>query len=61
MIRQLKIQWIFAQRRPESKEDYVIICGDFGGVWNKETESKQENRDRIRMIRAFYTSGTMTK
>lgn len=25
-----------------SKEDYVIICGDFGGVWNKDIESKQE-------------------
>ena len=25
-----------------TKDDFVIICGDFGGVWNKETESKQE-------------------
>ena len=25
-----------------SKDDYVIICGDFGGVWNKDKESKQE-------------------
>ena len=25
-----------------SKDDYVIICGDFGGVWNYEEESIQE-------------------
>lgn len=25
-----------------TKNDYVIICGDFGGVWNKEKESKEE-------------------
>ena len=25
-----------------SKEDFVIICGDFGGVWNKDKESKEE-------------------
>jgi len=25
-----------------TKDDYMIICGDFGGVWNKDTESKQE-------------------
>lgn len=25
-----------------TKEDYVIICGDFGGVWNREVENKEE-------------------
>ena len=25
-----------------TKEDYVIVCGDFGGVWNKEVENKEE-------------------
>lgn len=25
-----------------TKDDYVIICGDFGGVWNKGEESKEE-------------------
>ena len=25
-----------------TKEDYVIICGDFGGVWDKEVENKEE-------------------
>jgi len=25
-----------------TKEDYVIICGDFGGVWHKDEESPEE-------------------
>lgn len=25
-----------------SKDDFVIICGDFGGVWNSDRESKEE-------------------
>ena len=25
-----------------TKEDYVIICGDFGGVWSKDRESNEE-------------------
>ena len=25
-----------------TKDDYIIICGDFGGVWNKDAESKME-------------------
>ena len=25
-----------------TKADYIIICGDFGGVWNKDGESKME-------------------
>lgn len=25
-----------------TKDDYVIICGDFGGVWHKDGESKEE-------------------
>ena len=25
-----------------TKDDYVIICGDFGGVWNRDEESPQE-------------------
>ena len=32
---------IFPEQNEMTKEDYVIICGDFGGVWNKE-ESKME-------------------
>jgi len=33
---------IFPEQNEMTKEDYVIICGDFGGVWNKDEESKME-------------------
>ncbi len=32
----------FPKQKEMCKEDYVIICGDFGGVWNRDEESKQE-------------------
>ena len=32
----------FPEQKEMSKEDFVIICGDFGGVWNKDYESKYE-------------------
>ena len=25
-----------------TKDDYIIICGDFGGVWTFEEESRRE-------------------
>ena len=33
---------IFPEQNEMTKDDYVIICGDFGGVWNKDTESPKE-------------------
>lgn len=33
---------IFPEQEEMTKEDYVIICGDFGGVWNKDKESARE-------------------
>lgn len=33
---------IFPEQEEMTKEDYVIICGDFGGVWNKDKESERE-------------------
>ena len=27
-----------------TKDDYVIVCGDFGGVWNRKEESKEEKK-----------------
>ena len=33
---------IFPEQKEMTKDDYVIICGDFGGVWNKDEESRQE-------------------
>lgn len=32
----------FPEQKKMTKDDYVIICGDFGGVWDKEKESKEE-------------------
>ena len=31
----------FPEQKEMCKDDYVIICGDFGGVWDTE-ESKRE-------------------
>ena len=33
---------IFPEQNEMTKEDYVVICGDFGGVWHREAESKEE-------------------
>ena len=35
---------IFPEQKGMTKEDYVIICGDFGGVWNRDEESKTETK-----------------
>ncbi len=35
----------FPEQREMTKEDFVIICGDFGGVWNTKEESKSEKHD----------------
>lgn len=32
----------FPEQKEMTKNDYMIICGDFGAVWNKDQESKQE-------------------
>ncbi len=32
----------FPEQREMTKNDYVIICGDFGGIWDYEKESKEE-------------------
>ena len=33
---------IFPEQKEMTKVHYVIICGDFGGVWNKKEENKEE-------------------
>lgn len=33
---------IFPEQKEMTKDDYVIVCGDFGGVWNKGKEDKEE-------------------
>lgn len=32
----------FPNQREMTKDDFVIICGDFGGVWDKDGESSSE-------------------
>lgn len=32
----------FPEQKEMTKDDYVIICGDFGGVWDIGWESKSE-------------------
>ena len=32
----------FPEQKEMNKEDYLIICGDFGGVWENTGESKSE-------------------
>lgn len=32
----------FPEQKEMTKDDYVIICGDFGGVWNRKEESEAE-------------------
>lgn len=34
----------FPEQKEMTKEDYVIICGDFGGVWHGDKENERENR-----------------
>lgn len=33
---------IFPEQEEMTKDDYVIICGDFGGVWDKDAEGTEE-------------------
>ena len=37
---------IFPEQYEMTKDDYVIICGDFGGVWNRF----EENLDIVNKI-----------
>lgn len=32
----------FPEQIDMTKDDFVIICGDFGGIWCKDKESKNE-------------------
>lgn len=33
----------FPEQKDMTKDDYLIICGDFGGIWGAGKESKSEN------------------
>ena len=43
---------IFPEQYEMTKDDYVIICGDFGGVWNRFEENKHGLAGRS----SFYNS-----
>ena len=49
---------IFPEQKEMTKDDYVIICGDFGGVWNKDEESATETNlmDWLDYINAYGQS-----
>lgn len=34
----------FPEQKEMTKEDFVIICGDFGGVWDKDTSGAKEKK-----------------
>ena len=33
----------FPEQKEMTKDDYVLICGDFGGVWDKDISGKTES------------------
>lgn len=35
---------IFPEQKEMTKDDYVIICGDFGGIWDKDASGELETR-----------------
>ena len=32
----------FPEQKEMTKDDYVIVCGDFGGVWMKDEPDREE-------------------
>jgi len=47
---------IFPEQKEMTKEDHVIICGDFGGVWNKDEESREETALMDRLDSRSFTT-----
>ena len=35
----------FPEQKEMTKDDYVVICGDFGGVWNYDGETPEERHN----------------
>ena len=46
----------FPEQKELTKDDYIIICGDFGGIWDNDINSKEEkyNMDLLES-RSFTT------
>lgn len=49
-------QTIFPEQQAITKDDFVIICGDFGGVWHKDAESKEEAAALDQLDRKPFTT-----
>ena len=39
-----------------TKDDYMIICGDFGGIWNYEGKLKYEKNNLKRLEKMKFTT-----
>lgn len=46
----------FPIQKEMNKKDYVIICGDFGGVWTYEEESKSEKYELDKLNSRNFTT-----
>lgn len=47
------ISGAFSKRHDLDKDDYVIICGDFGGIWDRLSEEEQgvgESRNEMQIL-----------
>ena len=47
---------IFPEQKDMSKDDYVIICGDFGGIWNRDGEDYNEKYNLDLLANKSYTT-----
>ena len=47
---------IFTEQKEMSKDDYVIICGDFGGIWNRDGEDNNEKYNLDFLDNKSYTT-----
>jgi DNA repair exonuclease SbcCD nuclease subunit len=47
---------IFPEQKEMTKDDYVIICGDFGGVWSRGEESEEEKALLDRLDSKSFTT-----
>lgn len=47
---------VFPEQNEMTKDDYVIICGDFGGVWNQKKESHRESMSLDWLDSKTYTT-----
>ena len=46
----------FPEQKEMTKDDYVIIAGDFGGVWNKDQENKEETAEMDLLEQRSFTT-----